>query len=573
MYFSLINMKKSVVKILKKALKELNIGIKPEEIESIIEIPPSIDMGDYAFPCFSFSEKLKMSPHDIAIELREKINNFPQTDFDDIQVQNGYVNFFIVKTSLARQVVWDAIEKKRKYGSSEIGKKQKVVIDFSSPNVAKPFGVGHLRSTIIGNSIANTSSFLGYNVKKINYLGDWGTQFGKLIYGFEKFGSNKKLLKDPIKHLLDIYVKVNKSKKYEEPSRDAFKALENRDKKSLMLWKLFRTLSIEEFESIYKIFGIKFDEISGESISAKHSKNVIKELKEKNLVKESQGALIVNLEKYNLGICIVQKTDGTTLYTTRDIAEAIRRYKKYKFDKMIYESGQEQTLHFKQVFKILELMGNEWAKNCSHVSHGLYLDKNGKKFATRKGKNVLMEDILEKTTSLTEKEIKRRWPNISKRKLKETGLTVALAAILYGDLKNNKRNNIVFDLKKFTSFEGDSGPYILYTYARAGSILEKADKKKIQEKFQLKDIEEAEFKLVKNLSNFPEIVLNSFNGLNPSLIANYCYETCQKFNNFYQNCPVIKSDKLSFRLTLVEAFRQTIRNALHLLGINVVEKM
>lgn len=566
-------MKEKVVKVLEKPLKELGLKLKSEEIDFLIEVPRFTDMGDYAFPCFSFADKLGKSPHDIALEIREKIGEFPEVDFDNIEVQNGYINFFIVKSALARQVVLNVIKNKEKYGSSSIGKNQKIVIDFSSPNIAKPFGIGHLRSTIIGNSIANIAKFSGYDVKKINYLGDWGTQFGKLICGFIEFGNEKKLKKYPIKHLLDIYVKVNKIKKYEEPSRKAFKLLEQKDKDLLKLWNKFRNLSLKEFEKIYKIFGITFDEISGESIAMEKTKSLIRELNKKKLLKESEGASIVDLENHKLGVCLIQKSDGSTLYATRDIAEAIRRFKKYKFNTMIYESGQEQTLHFKQVFRVLELMDYPWAKNCIHVSHGLYLDNKGKKFSTRKGKNVLMQDIIDKTKKLAEKEIKKRWPNISKKQLEKTGLTVALSAILYGDLKNNRKNNMVFDLKKFTSFDGDTGPYMLYTYARAGSILEKAGKNNANKNFQVKNIEDSEFELVKIISNFQKVVLDSFNNLNPSLVANYCYELCQKFNSFYQNCPVIKSEKTFFRLALVEAFRYTLKNSLNLLGINIVEKM
>jgi arginyl-tRNA synthetase len=483
------------------------------------------------------------------------------------------VNFFVDRKNLARALVWEVISQKKKYGSSKIGQKMKGIVEFSSPNVAKPFGIGHLRSTIIGNSLANISEFLGYNVKRINYLGDWGTQFGKLIAIFEEKGNEDRLLKNPVKYLFELYVKANKYKKYETLGHEAFQNLEKRNRKALMLWKVFRNLSIKEFEKLYKTFKIEFDEYSGESTAVKHSDRVIKELTDKKLLKKSKGAMIVDLSKFGLGVVLIQKTDGTTLYATRDIAEAIRRYEKYKFNFMVYEVGQEQTLYFKQLFKVLELMGYEWAKNCTHVGHGLYLDNKGKKFATRKGKTIFMEDIIKKTVSLAKKEIKRRWPKISDKELEKRALVVAVGAIFYGDLKNNRKNDMVFDLKKFTSFDGNTGPYIQYSYARATSILKKADAKKINSKFKIKDLEEKELQLVKKLSQFPAVVLDSFNHLNPSLIANFAYQSCQKFNEFYQNCPVIKSDKSAFRLALVESFRQILRNALHLLGIEVIEEM
>jgi len=563
-------MKKVIAKVLKKALNKIKVRLSEEEIEKRIKTPPSIDMGDYSFPVFSLTDQTKRLPDELALELREKIGNISQTDFDDVQTSGGYINFFIDRKDLARKVVWEAITQNHKFGSSKVGERRKIIIEFSSPNIAKPFGVGHLRSTIIGNSLANITKFLGYKPIRINYLGDWGTQFGKLIFGFEKFGNEKKLIKNPIKHLQEIYVKVNKYKKYEKPSREAFKKLEERDRKYLMLWKLFKQLSLKEFEKLYKILGINFDVYSGESESVKYAPRVINELKSKDLLKKSQGAWIVDLKKYNLGVCLIQKTDGTTLYATRDLATAIKRYEKYKFEKMIYEVGQEQKLYFKQIFKVLELMGYKWAKNCIHVEHGLYLDKDGKKFATRKGKTVLMTDILDKTISLTKKEIKKRFPKISKAELEKRALKVAIAAIFYGDLKNNRKNNIVFDLKKFTFFEGDTGPYILYSYARASSILRKA---KSQKKFKILDLSKEELELVKKLSQFSDTVLDSYEHLNPSLIANYSYQLCQKFNEFYNNCWVIDSEHESFRLALVESFRQVLKNAMSLLGITVIEEM
>ena len=562
-------MKKEVAKLLRKALKEKGVALKGDEIENLIEIPPNSEMGDYAFPCFSLSEKLKDSPEQIAIELREKIGNEPQTDFEDIQTKGPYLNFFLNRKSFARQTVWYVITWKKDFGKAESGKGKKVIVEFSSPNIAKPFGIGHLRSTIIGNSLANIFEFQGFKVIKINYLGDWGTQFGKLIFGYKKFGSEKKLGKNPIKHLLEIYVKANK-KKYEKNAREEFKKLEEGDKKSLMLWRLFRNFSLEDFKKIYKRFGIKFDVYTGESSYNKKARQIIEELKNKGIVKKSKGAFVVDLTKYGLQTAMVEKTDGTTLYATRDLAAAIDRYKEYNFEKMIYEVGQEQQLHFMQFFKILELMGYKWAKNCVHVSHGFYLDKSGKKFATRKGKTILMNDILTETISLAKKEIIKRNKKISKKDLEEKMLKIAIAAIFYGDLKNNRTNNIPFDIKKFISFEGDTGPYIQYSYARAGSILKKAPE---QKKFEVRELEEKEIELVKKLSQFPEAVLNAGKNLSPSIIANYSYQLAQIFNEFYHSCKVIGSEQEAFRLALVQSFRQVLKNSLKLLGIETVEKM
>ena len=563
-------MKKRVVKILKKALKQKNIKLKENEIEDLLETPPFADMGDYAFPCFFLAEKFKQEPNEIALEIREKIGNHPVMDFEDIQTSGAYINFFLNRKNMARKLVWEVLNQKKNFGKTNIGKRKKIVVEFSSPNIGKPFGIGHLRSTIIGNSIANICKFQGFKIIKINYLGDWGTQFGKLIFGYLKFGNEKKLHKDPLKHLLEIYVRVNKYKKYEEESRKWFKKLENRDRKAVILWRAFKELSLDEFKKIYKILGVKFDDYVGESDSIKETEKVIKSLKEKNLLKKSKGALIVDLTKNNLGVCLIQKSDGTTIYAVRDIVAAIKRYKKYKFKKMIYEVGQEQKLYFKQIFKVLELMGYDWAKNCIHVEHGLYLDKDGKKFATRKGKTIFMDDIVEKTISLAKKEIKKRSPKILKKELEERAHDIAIAAIFYGDLKNNRANNMVFDIRRFVSFEGDTGPYIQYSYARASSILEKTTNK---DKFKITKLEPKEIKLVKKLSQFQEVVLNSYENLNPSILANYSYKLAKTFNEFYHACPVIGSKQESFRLALVEAFKQVLKNSLELLGIKTVEEM
>jgi len=563
-------MKKRVVKILKKALKQKNIKLKENEIEDLLETPPFADMGDYAFPCFFLAEKFKQEPNEIALEIREKIGNHPVMDFEDIQTSGAYINFFLNRKNMARKLVWEVLNQKKNFGKTNIGKRKKIVVEFSSPNIGKPFGIGHLRSTIIGNSIANICKFQGFKIIKINYLGDWGTQFGKLIFGYLKFGNEKKLHKDPLKHLLEIYVRVNKYKKYEEESRKWFKKLENRDRKAVILWRAFKELSLDEFKKIYKILGVKFDDYVGESDSIKETEKVIKSLKEKNLLKKSKGALIVDLTKNSLGVCLIQKSDGTTIYAVRDIVAAIKRYKKYKFKKMIYEVGQEQKLYFKQIFKVLELMGYDWAKNCIHVEHGLYLDKDGKKFATRKGKTIFMDDILEKTISLAKKEIKKRSPKILKKELEERAHDIAIAAIFYGDLKNNRANNMVFDIRRFVSFEGDTGPYIQYSYARASSILEKTTNK---DKFKITKLEPKEIKLVKKLSQFQEVVLNSYENLNPSILANYSYKLAKIFNEFYHACPVIGSKQESFRLALVEAFKQVLKNSLELLGIKTVEEM
>ncbi len=563
-------MKEFVVHILKKALKELKVKIKDSEFENMIEIPPNQELGDYAFPCFFLSDRLKLDPHEIALQVREKIGEPPATEFEDIQVTGPYLNFFVNRKSLARQVVWDIITQKKKYGEKDIGGKKRVIVEFSSVNIAKPFGIGHLRSTIIGNSLSNILEFTGHRVTRINYLGDWGTQFGKLLFGYKKFGSEKKLDKKPAKHLFEIYVEANK-RKYEEEAREWFRKMEKGDKGALLLWKFFRDISMEDFKEIYKTLGIRFDAYEGESMYNKKSRKVIAELQKKNLLKKSKGALIIDLNKWGLENAVIEKSDGGTLYLTRDIAAAIDRYRRYRFDKMLYEVGQEQKLSFRQLFKILELMGYKWAQNCIHVDHGLYLDSKGKKFSTRKGKTIFLEEIIEKTKSLAEKEIKKRIKKISKKELKKRALRVAIAAIFYGDLKNNRKSDVVFDINKFVSFDGDTGPYLMYSYARASSILRKS--KEQLKKFEVEELSDKELELVTKLSQFPDAVASARRSLNPSVVAAYSYQLAQIFNEFYHACKVLGSPQETFRLALVEAFRQVLKNSLGLLGIETIEEM
>ena len=559
------------MKLIKEALKKKGVKLEEDKINSMIEIPPSTELGDYAFPCFFLAKEMKMEPAEIALEVRTKIGNVPEEYFNDVQTHGPYINFFINHKGQVYEALKEILKKRESFGKSNLGQKRTIVIEFSSPNIAKSFGIGHIRSTIIGNSIANLCEFQGYTAKRINYLGDWGAQFGQLIFGYKKFGDSKKFKKNPLAHLQEIYVKINKNKKYLEESKKEFKNLEEGDRENLALWRKFRELSISEFEKIYKMFDIKFDEFTSESGTNNYLEKTLKELKEKKLSRKSQGALVVHLKKYGLGTAIIQKSDGTSIYCLRDIAEAIRRHKKYNFEKMIYEVGQEQTMHFQQVFKILELMGYGWAKNCVHVKHGLYLGKDKKKFSTRKGKTADLNEIIDITEKYAQKEISKRFPELGQKELKERALKVALASIFYGDLKNNRETNIIFDPKSFVSFEGNTGPYILYSYARASSILKKT---KTKDKFSVpKKLEDKERDLFKSLTDFPEVALKAFKNYNPSIIANYIYSICKTFNEFYHAHPVIGSDEEPFRLALIESFRQVLRNSCNLLGIKLLEEM
>jgi len=558
-------MKDTIVNLLSKETK-----LQKKQIENLLETPPSPELGDYAFPCFILSKTLKKNPDEIAKDLAKKLKLPKQ--ISQVKATGPYVNFFVDKTQLATQTITEILKQKGKYGSSNQGKNKKILIDMSSPNIAKPFGIGHLRSTIIGNSIAKICEFQGYKLIKINYLGDWGTQFGKLIVSYRKFGSESKLKKDPIKHLLDLYVKVNKLEELEEQARQEFKKLEEGDKENLALWKKFRELSLKEFNEIYKKLNVEFDVTSGESVYNNKMEPIIGELRKKGLLEESEGAEIVNLENQGLGIALIKKSDGATLYATRDITAAISRYNQYKFHKMLYEVGGEQKLHFKQFFKILELMGYKWSKDLAHIDHGQYLGEDGKRFRTREGKTIFMKDILDETTSLAKKEINKR-EKITTKELEKRASTIAIAAIIYGDLKNYRSNNMVFDINRFVSFEGNTGPYLLYTYARAKSILTKAKYKFKQTTIKATEINDQEKQLILQLSKFSETAEQAYKQLAPNLIANYIHDTAQLFNEYYHTNKVIGSDQEQFKLSLVDTTSQVIKNGLNLLGIETLEKM
>jgi arginyl-tRNA synthetase len=414
------------------------------------------------------------------------------------------------------------------------------------------------------------SKFRGFKVIKINYLGDWGTQFGKLIVGYKRWGDDKELKKDPIKYMLNLYVKAN-AEEYEQEARDWFKKLEDGDKEALRLWKMFKEFSLKDFDEIYKNLGIKFDVISGESFYNNKMNKTIEELKEKKLLQDSDGAEIVDLNKYGLGICLIRKSDGATLYATRDITAAIDRHNQYKFSKMIYEVGQEQRLHFQQFFKVLELMGYKFAKDCIHVYHGLYLDQDGKKFATRKGKTVFMKEVLNETIDLAREEIKKRYNDLANKDIEERAKKIAVSAIFYGDLKNNKVNDVVFDIDKFLEFDGNTGPYLLYSYARANSILKKIKKK--PSNLKIIDLKEQEIKIIKKLEDFSQVMKKAYVDLAPNLVANYIYELAQNFNEFYHACPVLGSEEEALRLKIVEAFKIVMKSGLNLLGIQEIEEM
>jgi len=534
------------------------------EIEGLLEVPPRSEMGDYAFPCFGLAKTLKKSPGVIAGDLALTFVKVLPKEIERVEASGAYVNFFIDKGIFARKVLG------KDYGKKVLKNGKRIVIDMSSPNIAKPFGIGHLRSTIIGNSIARICEANGFEVVKINYLGDWGTQIGKIICAWKKWGSEEKLESDAIGHLQELYVRINATDEFDDECRLEFKKLESGDFENLALWKRFREMSLVKFQKIYDLLGISFDEVSGESLYNDKMDAVIFELKEKGLLIEDAGARIVDLDDVGLGKVLIQKSDGTSLYATRDLAMALDRKKVYDFDRAIYEVGAEQTLHFRQVFGILKKMGYAWADDLVHAAHGLYLDSDGKKFSTRRGKTVYMEDVLGEVVEKARGNLEARGDCDN---LDERARRIALAAIFYGDLKNNREHNMVFDVDRFLSFEGDTGPYLLYSYARASSILRKIKFESKRQDIKYKDFGDLEFALIKKIDLFDNVVVKAYEDLSPNLIANYCFELAKDFNEFYHGCPVLGGESEAFRLEIVEVFRVVIKKGLDLLGIETLEEM
>lgn len=559
----------------KKKIAELinsKVDLEVEKIEQLIEIPPRPEMGDYAFPCFQLSKVMRKAPNMIAEELKNQLNS---EGFEKIENLGPYVNFFVDKGEFSKNTIEKILKEKDDYGKSNIGEGKTVCVEYSSPNIAKPFHVGHLFTTAIGNALYKMFKAEGYNTVGINHLGDWGTQFGKLISAYKRWVDEEALEKNPIDELLRIYVKFHKEAEkdpsLEDEGRAYFKALESGDEEAHALWKRFRDLSLKEFQRVYDILGVKFDSLAGEAFYNDKMNVVIDMLKEKNLLVESNGAQVVMLEEYNMPPCIILKGDGASIYATRDLAAALYRKKTYDFYKSIYVVGTPQALHFKQVFKVLELAGNEWAKDCVHVGFGLvkFADR---KLSTRNGEIVLLDDLLNQSISKTAEIIK---DNDSIEDKEDVAKKIGVGAVIFTYLKNSREKDIVFDWNEILSTEGETGPYVQYAYARAKSILRRAEDVNAQIDYSKLNSKE-EFELVKTLESFNKNILLALDKLEPSIVTRYVIEVAKAFNRFYNAHSVLNlEDEVlkATRLKLVEASSQVIKNGLALLGIDVVEKM
>ena len=559
-------------KIVATRLKE-NIDLDLDKIESLIEIPPKSDMGDFAFPCFQLAKVMKKAPNMIAKDIADVIN---KDGFEKVESLGPYINFFMDKVKFSESIVNEILSEKDSYGSSKIGDGKRYLVEYSSPNIAKPFHVGHLFTTAIGNALYKMLKFEGYDTVRINHLGDWGTQFGKLISAYKRWGNEEAIEKSPITELLRIYVKFHdeaeKNPSLEDEGRMYFKKLEEGDNEAVELWKRFKDLSLKEFNNIYSILGVDFDSWAGESFYNDKMDIVVKELEEKNVLTDSNGAKVVMLDEYNMPPCIVVKSDGASIYATRDLAAAMYRKKHYNFDKCIYVVGKDQILHFKQVFKTLELAGHTWAKDCVHIPFGLvkFADR---KLSTRKGNVVLLEELLKEAVAKTLETINVKNPELKEKEM--VAKKIGIGAVLFTYLKNSREKDIVFDWDEMLSFEGETGPYVQYSYARAKSILRKAEGINGDADFS-KLTSKEEFELTKVLEGFNKAILLAIDRLEPSVVIRYTIEVAKAFNKFYNAHSVLNLEDTGLkvaRLKLIEATAQVIKNSLNLIGINVVEEM
>jgi arginyl-tRNA synthetase len=564
-------MKQVISEIIQKALKKSNINLKKEEVEKFIEIPPLAEMGDYAFPCFFLAGKLKQDPKEIAIFLRKDIGD--SEEFSDIQTAGAYINFFVDRKKLALNLIKEILSNEN-YGKIK-NKFEEVMIEFSQPNTHKAFHVGHIRGTSLGESLSRILEFCGRKVIRANYSGDTGMHIAKWIWCYKKYHSREKLKNDE-SWIASVYVdavkRLAKSKKLQEEVDEINRKMDSReDKKINELWKKTRKLSIDSWKKIYVELDTKFDIHYFESEVERRGKEIAKELVEKKVAVISEDATIMDLKKYNLGVWVVLRKDGTVLYSAKDLALAERKFRDFpKLTKSITTIGDEQDLHFRQLRKTLELAKVDYASKVTHLPFGMVRLPTGK-MSSRTGDNILYSDFIEEVTDHTKKEIKKRDSKISKTELEKRGLKVAIAGIKYSMLKQNPNKIMIFNKEEALKSEGDTGPYLLYSYARAKSILKKAKLK--NSKLELKELDQKEIELVKKISQFSETIENAYKNLNPSVIANYSYQLSQIFNEFYHECPVIGSEKEKFRIMLVESFSKILKTSLNLLGIETLEEM
>ncbi|MCB5121717.1 arginine--tRNA ligase [Streptococcus mutans] len=559
-------------RLIAKEIAAIVPALEQETILNLLEKPKKSNMGDIAFPTFTLAKMMHKAPQIIASELVGQINN---SYFEKVEAVGPYINFFLNKSEISAQVLKEVIKKREDYAQAAIGQGRNIVIDLSSPNIAKPFSIGHLRSTVIGDALSNIFQKLGYETVKINHLGDWGKQFGMLIVAYKKWGNEEAVRSHPIDELLKLYVRINAETKnhpeLDEEAREWFRKLENNDEEALALWQWFRDESLMEFNRLYAELGIDFDSYNGEAFYNDKMEEVVQLLAEKGLLEESKGAQVVNLEKYGIEHpALIKKSDGATLYITRDLAAAIYRKHTYDFAKAIYVVGQEQTAHFKQLKAVLAEMGYAWSKDIQHVSFGL-VTKNGQKLSTRKGNVILLEPTIAEAVKRSLAQIDTKNPDLVNKEA--VAHAVGVGAIKFYDLKTDRTNGYDFDLEAMVSFEGETGPYVQYAHARIQSILRKADfQPQAAENYQLNDTESWE--IIKLIQDFPNTIVRAADNFEPSLIARFAIHLAQSFNKYYAHTRILDdSPERDSRLALSYATATVLKEALALLGVEAPNEM
>lgn len=564
----MIDLKREVADMISSSVENIDNSM----VYELLEFPPDEKLGDVSLPCFKLSKIMRKAPPAIANEIASAVN-VSGTVFERAEVVGGYLNFFISHDAFAKNVVED-VNNNENYGSSDIGNGKTVVLDYSSPNIAKPFHIGHLPSTVLGNSLYRIYSYLGYKAVGVNHLGDWGTQFGTMIVAYKKWGNKEEVEKGGVKELVRLYVKFHQEEENDPSLRDEarawFAALENGNKEAYELWSWFKDVSLNECKRVYEILGVKFDYYTGESFYNDKMDSVVNELCEKGLLVESEGAKVVDLSEYNMPPCIILKSDGSTIYATRDLAAAFYRKNTFDFDKCIYLTATQQNLHFKQWFKVVELMGYDWAKNLIHAPFGMISLASGESMSTRKGITIWLEDVLSQATAKTLEIIKEKNPDMENKE--EIARQMGVGAVMFSSLSTSRIKDVTFSWEDALNFDGETGPYVQYTHARACSVLRKADN---VTGVISKITEDSEYKVIRTLYDFPAKIMLAMENNEPSVITRYIIDLSQDFNRFYHDCQINTNDEeiKQTRLAITSAVKKVLCKGLWLIGLEAPERV
>ena len=569
----MIDYKKEIAKIIGSIVK-----IDDKEIKKMVEKPANNEMGDFSFPCFKLAKELKKSPMIIAQEICEKMKLDAEV-FEDIEIVNGYINFFVNKERIIKEVLEEVSNKKEEYGKSTLGAGQNIIVEYSSPNIAKPFHIGHLRNTVIGSSLYNMYKYLGYNTIGINHLGDYGTQFGKMIEGYKRWGQEYNIDENPIEELTKIYVRINDLCKKDEDvlkaCRDNFKKLEDGDPYCTKIWNKFREVSLNEFNRIYELLGVKFDSLNGEAFYSDKMPEVEELLRNSGRLVKSEGAEIIDLEEEKMGVCMIKKSNGSTTYATRDLAAILYRARTYDFDKCLYVVAYEQNLHFKQIFEVAKLLGidEKYIKGLQHVPYGMVHLKSGK-MSTREGNVIKVEDLLKESIARVKQIIKEKNPEMEN--LEENARKIGIGAVIFNNVATTIIKDQIFDWDTILNFNGETGPYIQYTYVRTNSVLNNSNGVKDVKKIDFSVLTDKEsLEVVKKIYEFNNVIENSVDKNEPSLLARYLLELAKNYSTFYNNNKILVEDEKTkdARVFLTYSVGIVLKIGMKLLGIEMPDKM